>query len=36
MKSDLIIINVILFYLKKKNVRKYYTIVFNILYNAHQ
>jgi len=34
MKSDLIIINANLFYLKDKNVQ-YYTIVFNILFNAH-
>jgi len=36
MKSDLIIINVILFYLKHKNVHKYYRVVFNILFNIHQ
>jgi len=36
MKYDLIIINTIWFYLKNKNIHKWYTIRFNILFNVHE
>jgi len=36
MQFDQIIIIIVLFYLKDKNVHKHYTDIFNILFNAHK
>jgi len=36
MNFDIKIINVVLFYLKYKNAYKFFTTVFDILFNAYQ